>query len=85
MTEISLDDSSKQEIIDKLQDYFSNNLDRELGSFEAQFLLDFFAEEMGCVFYNQGLADAMQAMENKLAEISEVIYELEQQPRRDDN
>ncbi len=77
---IELDESVKSEAVLKLQEYCAENLDRELGSFEAQFLLDFFAEQIGCFFYNKGLADALSAMEAKTQEINDLIYELEKFP-----
>lgn len=77
---IELEESVKSEAILKLQEYCAENLDRELGSFEAQFLLDFFAEQIGCFFYNKGLADALSAMEVKTQEINDLIYELEKFP-----
>jgi len=40
-------------------------------------LLDFFAEQVGCFYYNQGLADALSAIENKVQEFSDLVYELE--------
>ena len=49
----------------------------EIGQFDAQFLLDFFAEEIGVYFYNRGLYDAQSILERKLDDISEAIYELE--------
>jgi len=41
-------------------------------------LLDFFTEQMGGYFYNQGLADALTLFENKLEDITDSIYQLEQ-------
>ncbi len=77
---IKLEESTRAEIAEKLQAYFLENLDRELGGFEAQFLLDFFTEQIACFYYNQGLADALVAMEKKTQEIGELIYELEKFP-----
>ncbi len=71
------------EVIVKLQRYLAEEMQVELGSFEAQFLLDFFAEHAGCHFYNKGLADALQAMESKLQECGDLVYQLEQVPPLD--
>ena len=79
---LELEDAVKAEAVAKLQEYCAENLDRELGSFEAQFLLDFFAEQVGCFFYNKGLADALSSMEIKTQEINELIYELEKFPSK---
>jgi uncharacterized protein (DUF2164 family) len=79
---IELEAGVREEIAQKLQAYFLDNLDRELGGFEAQFLLDFFTEQIGCFYYNQGLADALSAMEQKTQEITDLIYELEKFPSK---
>ncbi|MEQ8955710.1 MAG: DUF2164 domain-containing protein [Pseudomonadales bacterium] len=80
---IELDPTLRDELVAQIKQYFSAELDQELGSFDAQFLLDFFARRAGCHFYNQGLADAFKAFESRLAEFGELVYELEQQPEKD--
>ena len=77
---IELEEGVREELTEKLKTYFLENLDRELGGFEAQFLLDFLSEQFACYYYNQGLADALTAMEKKNEEIGELIYELEKLP-----
>ena len=61
----------------KIQLYFTEELDQEIGQFDAQFLLDFFTEEIGPYFYNRGLYDSQAILESKLETISDAIYELE--------
>lgn len=77
MTAIELESSSKKEIVGKLQKYFNDELQQELGGFDAEFLLDFFAEHVGSYYYNQGLADALKTFESKLGDVSDSIYQLE--------
>ena len=67
----------KAEITGKVKMYFREELDQEIGSFDAEFLVDFFAEEIGAYFYNRGLYDAQALISTKVEEISEAIYELE--------
>lgn len=78
MSEIHIDENSKSEIIEKLKKYFDEELNRELGGFEAEFLLDFFAKSVGAYYYNQGLADALKGFESKLEEFNDLVYQLEQ-------
>ena len=80
MTQIEIEQSTKAEIVAKLQEYFADELQQELGSFDAQFLLDFFSEQVGYFYYNQGLADALKTFEDKLEDISDSIYQLETTP-----
>ncbi|MDP6653389.1 MAG: DUF2164 domain-containing protein [Gammaproteobacteria bacterium] len=77
MAEIELDPNTKQEIVGRIQQYMLDELQLEIGGFDAEFLLDYFAEQMGCYYYNQGLADALKAFENKVEEFSDVIFQLE--------
>ncbi|MDD9890801.1 MAG: DUF2164 domain-containing protein [Gammaproteobacteria bacterium] len=78
MSKIELDQSEKDEIAKKLKDYLAEELGIEVGIFDAQFLLDFFTEQIGYRFYNQGLVDVLKAFEGKLEEFNDLIYQLEQ-------
>ena len=77
MSEIRLEQKSKQELVQRLQRYMGDELEIEVGGFDAEFLLDFFAGQVGCFYYNQGLADALSAIENKVQEFSDLVCELE--------
>jgi uncharacterized protein (DUF2164 family) len=79
LAEIKLDDSVKTEVVAKLQKYFENELQQEIGSFDAEFLLDFFAKEVGGYYYNQGLADALKSFESTMEGVGESIYQLEKE------
>lgn len=74
---IKFSPEEKQLIIPKIKMYFREELDRDIGSFDAEFLLDFFAEEIGCFFYNRALADVHGLIENQLETIVDKMYELE--------
>ena len=78
MSKIELDQTAKDEITKRLKDYLYEELNVEIGSFDAQYLLDFFSEQVGYQYYNQGLADALKAFEGKLEEFNELIYLLEE-------
>ena len=65
MSPIKFTNTEKSLLIDKLQSYFIKELDQELGQFDADFLLDFFTEELGAVYYNRGLYDAQALMAEK--------------------
>lgn len=79
LAEIKLDDSVKIEVVAKLQKYFEAELQQEIGSFDAEFLLDFFSKEVGGYYYNQGLADALKSFEVKMEDVAESIYQLEKE------
>lgn len=67
----------KSVIVRKIRLYFTEELKQEIGGFDAEFLLDFFTEEVGSYFYNRGLYDAQAILASKLDDLSEAIYQLE--------
>ncbi|HTP12017.1 MAG TPA: DUF2164 domain-containing protein [Bacteroidota bacterium] len=67
----------KEIIIQKIRQYFQRELDQELGQFEAGFLLDFFAEEIGPHFYNRGIHDAHAILQKRVDAVIEAIESLE--------
>jgi uncharacterized protein (DUF2164 family) len=77
MSEIKFSSAQKELLIQKLQQYFSNELEQELAQFDADFLLDFFTKEMGNYFYNQGVYDAQKLLTEKIDYISDEMYQLE--------
>jgi len=77
MAEITFTSEERDIICRKIQLYLREELDLEVGQFDAGFLLDFFAEEIGPYFYNRGLYDAQAILESRLENIGEAIYEIE--------
>lgn len=77
MSKIEFSTEQKNVIVQKIQRYFQDELDQEMGQFDAQFLLDFFSEEVGAYYYNQGLHDAQSVLEKQLESIADALYEIE--------
>ncbi len=77
MSTISFAKNEKELLIRKIQRYFQEELDQELGQFDAEFLLDFFSKEVGAYYYNQGLNDAKAVLADKLDTLMEAIDEIE--------
>jgi uncharacterized protein (DUF2164 family) len=77
MAEITFSREEREVICRKIQNYLQEELDQEVGQFEAGFLLDFFAEQIGPYFYNRGLYDARAILESQLENIDEAIYGIE--------
>lgn len=77
MSVIKFTKDEKELIIKKIQLYFREELEQQIGQFDAEFLLDFFSEEVGAYYYNRGLYDAQAILESRLDNIAEAIYELE--------
>ncbi len=77
MSEISFSKEEKEIIVGKIQNYAKDELDQELGRFDAEFLLEFFSKEIGPYYYNRGLYDAYAIISDRLENISESIYAIE--------
>jgi len=68
----------KEELVPKIKEYLLNELDTEIGSFEAEFLLEFFNKEIGGAIYNKALQDSSDEYRIRLETIHEdIIYDLE--------
>jgi len=77
MNNIKFTKDEKEILVQKLKQYFSNELDQEIGQFDAEFLLDFFSKEIGVYHYNKGLQTAQDIFKSKVDNITDAIYELE--------
>ena len=78
MSKIAFPAQLKEQLIQKLQNYMSLELEFELGQFDADFLLDFISKEMGSHYYNQGLYDAQAVLADRMESLVDAIYQLEQ-------
>ena len=77
MADIKFTDEEKAVIVRRIQLYFTEELKQDLGRFDAEFLLEFFAEEVGAYFYNRGLYDAQVILSAKLDDLNDSISMLE--------
>jgi uncharacterized protein (DUF2164 family) len=80
MKKIEFSKEDKADIVSKIQQYFTEELDQKIGVLPAEFLLDFFSTAIGAHYYNQGLRDAQAAFLKKMEDASEAIYLLERLP-----
>lgn len=78
MSNIKFTNQEKEQLVIKLQKYFERELEQEIGQFDAEFLLDFISKEFGSFYYNRGLYDSQSIISDRVEQISEAIYELEQ-------
>ena len=77
MPDIQFSSDEKEVIVRRIKLYFMEELKQDIGRFDAEFLLDFFAGEIGGYFYNRGLYDAQAILSGKMDELGEAIYQLE--------
>ena len=77
MSNIEFSKEEKTVIIEQLQEYFRDELDQDLGNFDAEFLLNFILKELGPYFYNRGLYDAQAVLHKSMDSVIEAIYTIE--------
>lgn len=77
MDKIKLSRDDIERLVCKTKDYFNEELSQDIGGFEAEFLIDFIAKEIGPHYYNRGLLDAMVLFTEKNDELSYLIHEQE--------
>lgn len=77
MKEFKLSKEESDRVVSKIKAYFNEELDREIGAFEAEFLIDFFAKELGPHLYNRGLSDAQTLFNERAEELSYLLEEQE--------
>ena len=73
---ISISRKNKDKIIQDLQEWFQENLDQEIGSLDAEFLTDFFTENVGGHYYNKSLTDVHTLIYEKTESLADNIYDL---------
>jgi len=78
MKQITWSDEQKADIVGKIKHYFEQELDEEIGQFDAEFLLEFFGNEIGAYYYNQGLQDAAKLIEQQTDVMQEALYTMEE-------
>ncbi|MCD4505952.1 DUF2164 domain-containing protein [Chromobacterium piscinae] len=76
-TPFLLSEQQLQQLAPQLQQYLSDQLGLEVGSFDARFLLDFLADKMGRDIYNKALQDAQTALAARMETLQAAIWELE--------
>lgn len=77
MKDIKLSQDQKDRMVSKIKRYFTDELDQDIGGFEAEFLIDFLAKEIVPHFYNQALADSNRVFVEKAEDASYLVQELE--------
>lgn len=77
MERIKFSKEEKERMVQKVKCYFREELNQEIGGFDAEFLVDFFAEEIGGFFYNRGLYDAESVVSEVLSDVSDKLMDLE--------
>lgn len=75
---ITFTPEQRNELIQRVRTYCEGELSLELGRFDVEFLVDFFTKEIGPVYYNQGLFDAVAMLDKRVDDLRESMLTLEQ-------
>lgn len=65
-----------------VQVFLRDEHELELGELAADLVVDFFAEQLGPIFYNRGLYDAEIAVRKRTDDIAEAVLSLERPLKR---
>ncbi|ELA9336203.1 DUF2164 domain-containing protein [Vibrio parahaemolyticus] len=76
---IKLERAQKETLASAIQDYMQDELSFEIGQFDSEFLIDFITDKLGAVYYNKGVEDAKAVIERRMLEMSDELYEIEQE------
>ncbi len=76
---IKLERAQKEILAVAIQDYMQDELSVEIGQFDSEFLIDFITEKLAPIYYNKGIEDAKAVIERRMLEISDELYEIEQE------
>lgn len=67
--EFGLSKEQKEEMKQKLQDYFLKERGEDLGDLPATLMLDFIIWQLGKTFYNKGIEEAQRYMTERVEEL----------------
>ncbi|HCM1067005.1 DUF2164 domain-containing protein [Vibrio parahaemolyticus] len=76
---IKLERAQKETLASAIQDYMQDELSIEIGQFDSEFLIDFITDKLGAVYYNKGVEDAKAVIERRMLEMSDELYEIDQE------
>lgn len=71
---LELPADTQQQAIRSIERYFGEHMDEPMGNVAAGGLLKFFLAEIAPAIYNQGVADAQERMQLRVAEIDIEVH-----------
>lgn len=80
MKPIEFSKAEMRDMVRRLQGYFTDELEMDLGDLPAEMLIAFIARDLAPAFYNRGLYDAQALIAAKAEETVDAIYGMEQKP-----
>jgi uncharacterized protein (DUF2164 family) len=78
LPKIEFDKPTRERLSRQLASHLKNELDADVGPFEALDLLDLLSKTLGPYYYNQGLQDAQAIVRARIESIIEAVEAIEQ-------
>jgi len=75
---IKLDRQTQDSLVRLLRDHLKAEYEFEIGQFETLDLLDYLAETLGPIYYNQALYDAQAVLRKRGDDLIEAVQAIEQ-------
>lgn len=72
-SKFDLTKQEKEKIMEAIKKYFSEERNEEIGDLASYIFMDYIANNVGTIFYNKGVKDAIAALNQKIDD----LYELE--------
>jgi uncharacterized protein (DUF2164 family) len=60
---LKLNPQQRQDVLDQIKNYFSEEFDQEIGDLQAELFLEFIDSQLGKHFYNQGVHDTIREVQ----------------------
>jgi uncharacterized protein (DUF2164 family) len=74
---IKLEQQTEEYLLKSIRQFFTEELDQEIGDLKARAVLEFCVREVAPSVYNQAIADAQQTLELAVVDLGGVRYEPE--------
>jgi len=74
---IELSKDVRERLIASVKQYFTEELDQDIGDLKSSLLLDFILKEIGPIIYNGAIADAQARMQEMVSELDGSCYKPE--------
>ena len=70
---IKISKETRGDMISSIKNYFEKEREEELGDLAAGLILDFIIEDLASDFYNQGVYDSYQFMNNRCEDLLSIL------------
>jgi uncharacterized protein (DUF2164 family) len=67
---LQIPDDARKRAIASIRQYFSSELDQDIGDLKASLLLDYFLAEIGPAVYNAAIADAKTFFDERASDLA---------------